>query len=265
MARLLAETRGCRVGMTHAGSSLPDKAAKSFGARASSRVGAFFDMDKTLIADNSGSIYMKKRYQDGEVGLVGLARGAFAYLRYKMGVFDMLKSTRAMTRDLKGRQESEFLAEGRLLCEEAMVPLIYPEAVAAVRSHQERGDLVCIVSGSMGFVVAPLAAHLGIEFSIFTQLETKDGRLTGEIVEPLCFGEGKVHWIQQLVEDQGIDLARSWFYTDSVTDRPLLERVGHPVAVNPDPRLYRLAVRRGWPIRVFTLDDSGSTTDPEAQ
>jgi HAD superfamily hydrolase (TIGR01490 family) len=265
MARLLAEARGCRLGMTHAGASLSDKATKSFGARASSRVGAFFDMDKTLIADNSGSIYMKKRYQDGEIGLVELARGAFTYLRYKAGIFDMLKSTRAMTRDLKGRQESEFLAEGRLLCEEAMVPLIYPEAVAAVRSHQERGDLVCIVSGSMGFVVDPLAAHLGIEFSIFTQLETKDGRLTGEIVEPLCFGEGKVHWIQQLVEQQGIDLARSWFYTDSVTDRPLLDRVGHPVAVNPDPLLYRLAVRRGWPIRLFTLDESGSTTEPETQ
>ena len=253
------------MGMTHAGSSLPDKAAKSFGARASSRVGAFFDMDKTLIAGNSGSIYMKKRYQDGKIGLVELARGAFAYLRYKAGVFDMLKSTHAMTRDLKGRQESEFLAEGRLLCEEAMVPLIYPEAVAAVRSHQERGDLVCIVSGSMGFVVAPLAAHLGIDFAIFTQLETKDGRLTGEIVEPLCFGAGKVHWIQQLVEQQGIDLARSWFYTDSVTDRPLLDRVGHPVAVNPDPRLYRLAVRRGWPIRLFTLDESDSPTAPEAR
>jgi HAD superfamily hydrolase (TIGR01490 family) len=265
MARPLAEARGYRVGMTHAGSSLPDKAAKSFGARASSRVGAFFDMDKTLIAGNSGSIYMKKRYQDGEIGLVELAGGAFAYLRYKMGIFDMLKSTHAMTRDLNGRQESEFLAEGRLLCEEAMVPLIYPEAVAAVRSHQERGDLVCIVSGSMGFVVAPLAAHLGIDFSIFTQLETKDGCLTGKIVEPLCFGEGKVHWIQQLVEHQGIDLARSWFYTDSVTDRPLLDRVGHPVVVNPDSRLHRLAVRRGWPIRLFTLDESGSTTAPEAR
>jgi phosphoserine phosphatase len=90
--------------MTLSGSSPPDKATKNFGARPSSRVGAFFDMDKTLIADNSGSIYMKKRYQDGEMGLLGLARGAFAYLRYRMGVFDMLKSTHAMTRDLKGRQ-----------------------------------------------------------------------------------------------------------------------------------------------------------------
>ena len=65
------------------------------------------------------------------------------------------------------------------------------------------------------------------------------------------FGEGKIYWLQQLVEEQDIDLARSWFYTDSITDVPLLELVGHPVVVNPDPMLFRTAVRRSWPVRVF--------------
>ena len=171
-------------------SSPLDQGAQQVGVRGSSRMGAFFDMDKTLIAENSGAIYMKKRYRAGEIGMAQLARGLFAYLRYKVGLLDPLESARAMTRDLEGRLESELLAEGRLLCEELMVPLIYPGAMAAVRSHQERGDLVCIVSGSMGFVVDPLAVHLGIEFTIHTQLEKKEGRLTGQVVEPICFEEG---------------------------------------------------------------------------
>ena len=72
------------------------------------------------------------------------------------------------------------------------------------------------------------------------------------MIEPVCFEEGKIFWLQQFIEHEGIDLARSWFYTDSVTDLPLLDLVGHPVAVNPDPFLYRAAVRRHWPVRLFT-------------
>jgi phosphoserine phosphatase len=72
------------------------------------------------------------------------------------------------------------------------------------------------------------------------------------VIEPVCFEAGKIHWLEQLVTTQRIDLARSWFYTDSITDLPLLELVGHPVVTNPDPRLYREAVQRRWPVRFFT-------------
>ena len=80
----------------------------------------------------------------------------------------------------------------------------------------------------------------------------EDGRFTGRVIEPVCFEAGKIHWLEQLVATQRIDLARSWFYTDSITDLPLLELVGHPVVTNPDPRLYREASRRRWPVRFFT-------------
>ena len=213
-------------------------------------------MDKTLIAENSGSVYMKRRYREGEIGAVELARGAFDYLRYKLGVLDLVESTRAMMSGLAGREVAEVYEEARALCEESIFPLVYPGALERVRHHEARGDLVCIVSGSMGFVVDPLAAHLGIEHVIHTRVEQNEGRLTGEVVEPLCFEEGKVYWLGEFIEEHGIDLARSWFYSDSITDLPLFEEVGHPVAVNPDPRLYRLARRRGWPIRLFDLGDA---------
>ena len=237
---------------SRASSSGDDRPGPSRTPRAP-RAAAFFDMDKTLIAENSGSVYMKERFRKGEIGPAELAQGAFDYLRYKLGVLDLLESTRSLMADLAGRRESEVDEEGRRFCEERIFPLVYPGALESVRRHQARGDLVCIVSGSMGFVVNPLAAHLGIEYAIHSRIEERDGRLTGEVVEPLCFEEGKIHWLKAFIEERGIDLARSWFYTDSITDRPLLEQVGHPVVVNPDPRLYRLARRRGWPVRLFSL------------
>jgi len=86
------------------------------------------------------------------------------------------------------------------------------------------------------------------------QYEVNDGRLTGEVIKPLCYGEGKVHYAEVLAAADGIDLDGSWFYTDSFTDLPMLERVGNPRIVNPDPRLRRLARQRDWPILDWSQD-----------
>ena len=209
-------------------------------------------MDKTLIAENSGSVYMKARYERGELSGLGLAWGLADYLRYKVGILDLRGWTREVMKDLAGMAEEELAADARQLFLERIEELIYPEAAALVQSHLERGHVVAIVSGSTRYVVEPLAAHLGIEHALYTSLEVEDGTLTGRVIEPICFAEGKIYWLRDFIEHHGVDLARSYFYTDSVTDLPLLDLVGHPVAVNPDPRLYRLAVRRRWPVRIFT-------------
>ena len=104
--------------------------------------------------------------------------------------------------------------------------------------------------------LAPLARRLGIEHMLYTRLEVEDGRFTGRVVEPICFEEGKIYWIREFIEEHGVDLAKSFFYTDSVTDMPLLDMVGHPVVVNPDPLLYRRALRRRWPVRFFESPES---------
>ena len=229
----------------------------------SGRVAAFFDMDKTLIAENSGSIYMKRRFERGEIDSWELARALLAYFQYKVGVLDILAWTQAMTLDFEGQREVDLESEGRTLYEEAIAGQVYPEARSCIRAHQERGDLVCIVSGTTKFLVEPLAEDLQVKHVVHTRLEARDGILTGRVLEPVCFEEGKVHLLEAFIEEERIDLARSWFYTDSVTDRPLLEVVGHPMIVNPDPRLYRLALRRRWPIRFFDLMHDGRGVTPE--
>ncbi len=231
-------------------------------SRDRSRVGAFFDMDKTLICENSGSLYMQYRYENGELSGVELAKGAAAYLQYKIGLLDIRAWTADMVGQFRGESERALTEEARTWCREVVVSKLYPEAAEIVRWHQEQGHVVAIVSGATKFVVQPLAEHLGIQHILYTRLEVEHGRFTGRVVDPVCFEEGKIFWLQQLVDRQRIDLARSWFYTDSITDLPLLELVGHPVVTNPDPRLYRTAARRRWPVRFFDPPEEADAASP---
>lgn len=215
------------------------------------RAGAFFDMDKTLIAENSGSLYLRHRYALGETDERDLARGAFAYLQYKMGVLDVRSFVQEISRDLAGKVESSLFREARTFVKGRVVPTLYPEALEEIAKHRAQGRLLAIVSGATKFVVRPLADHLRIDHALHTQLEVSEGRLTGRVIDPVCFEDGKIYWLRRFADEQGVDLARSWFYSDSITDLPLLDLVAHPVVVNPDPWLYRIARRRYWPIRYF--------------
>jgi HAD superfamily hydrolase (TIGR01490 family) len=219
--------------------------------RAAPRIGAFFDMDKTLIAENSGSLYMRYRYQRGEISGLDLIKGVGAYLQYKLGILDIRNWTKTMMVQFRGQSEAALEVEAKAWFEELVAQTVYPEAEEIVRKHKADGHVVAIVSGATKFVVRPLAQRLGIEHLLYTRLEVEDGCFTGRVIEPICFEEGKIYWLQQFIEEHGIDLAKSWFYTDSITDLPLLDLVGHPVATNPDPLLYRAAVRRRWPVRFF--------------
>jgi HAD superfamily hydrolase (TIGR01490 family) len=221
------------------------------------RVAAFFDMDKTIIGENSGSVYMKYRFERGELGSWDLVKGLGAYMQYKLGVLDLASWTKSMMREFEGRSEEALVEEAERFFETEIAHSIYPEAVQRIDQHRAEGHLVCIVSGATRFVVEPLARHLGVDHMVYTRLEVEEGRFTGRVVEPICFEEGKVHWVRQFIEEEGVELAKSFFYTDSVTDIPLLDLVGHPRVVNPDPFLYRVAVRRGWPVRFFDPPTGG--------
>ncbi len=219
------------------------------------RVGAFFDVDKTIIAENSATVYFKQLYERGEIDWWTLIAGLGSYLRYKLNLLDIERWTEQNMEIFRGRNEQALAREATLMFHEQLLSAIYPQSAALVRQHIERGHLVALVSGATKYVIQPLATHLGVKNILYTHLEVHDGVLTGRAVQPICFGEGKIYWIQQLIEREGIDLAKSYFYTDSITDMPLLDLVGHPVIVNPDPLLYRKALGRHWPVRFFKLPE----------
>jgi HAD superfamily hydrolase (TIGR01490 family) len=119
---------------------------------------------------------------------------------------------------------------------------------SAVQRHTEDGDFVAIVTGATPYAALPLARELGIEHVVATHLEVEGGRFTGRIQQPMSYGQGKVVLTERLAAEQGFSLEESTFYSDSITDLPLLERVRTPVVVNPDRRLRRVADQRGWRI-----------------
>ncbi len=215
------------------------------------RVGAFFDVDKTILAENSATLYLRALYERGEVDLRTVVVNLAAYVQYKVNLLDIERFTERTVQRFAGRSEEALQKEADEWFGAFALPRVYPEARRLVAAHLERGDVVALVSGATKYVVEPLAEHLGVEHSMHTQMEVRDGAFTGRVVQPVCFGEGKIYWLQQLIEREDIELARSWFYTDSASDLPLLELVGHPVAVNPDPVLYRQARRHRWPVRLF--------------
>lgn len=216
------------------------------------RVAALFDMDRTLLDATSGTLYARYLYRTGQMGRRQLARVAWWGLLGRLGLLDLQALLPRMLVDMVGDDEPTLRRTCDLWFASDVLPHLTEAGQERVDEHKAQGHVVAIVSASTQYAVGPLADYLGISGQyVCTHIESENGRLTGRIVPPVCYGEGKIVWAQRFAADYGVDLAASYFYTDSISDLPLLEQVAHPVAVNPDPRLQRLARKRGWPIEMF--------------
>lgn len=216
------------------------------------RIPALFDMDRTLLDTNSGQLYARYLYRIGQMSRRELARVMWWGVLGRLGMLDMKDLIPRLASQAAGNDEQEL----RLVCdrwfEEEVRSHVTERGRQRVAEHQAQGHVVAIVTASTQYVANPLTAHLGIPGQyVCTHLESKNGRLTGTILPPACYGSGKVIWAERFAAEHDVNLAASYFYTDSVSDLPLLERVAFPVAVNPDPRLARLARKRGWAIERF--------------
>jgi HAD superfamily hydrolase (TIGR01490 family) len=214
---------------------------------------AFFDLDKTVISKSSSLALTRPFYRAGLVTRSQLLRGAYAQLVYLMVGADERRMDRAkegMLALTKGwdRQEVENIVREAL--EEVVDPYIYQEALDLIALHRALGRRLYVVSSAPEEVVRPLAERLGVEEVIATQAETVDGKYTGRLAF-YCYEKGKAKAIEETAAKEGLDLSASYAYSDSITDLPMLELVGNPVAVNPDRELRRIAERRGWKIRDF--------------
>lgn len=213
---------------------------------------AFFDMDRTLVAGNSGRLYAEHLYRTGRLTAGQVARVAALLLGYRLSLVDLSAIMGRMIGGLAGMPEAPMITDCDELFDRAVRGAILHEAVEVVEQHRERGDHVVIISASTPYMVRPLARHLRMDGWLCTSpLVGPDGLFTGHFEPPLCYGAGKVRWARRWCEERGLTLEASSFYTDSYSDLPLLLEVGRPVAVNPDLRLWAAAVRRGWPLMRF--------------
>ena len=212
------------------------------------QVGAFFDVDRTLVACNTGRLFLRDLRRRGEISFLRALRAMGWMLKYHLSLIDLDAVAALLAAQMRGKSERDFAERCRRWVEDEVLPLLLPSALRQIERHRQEGHLLAILSSSPTYVTRPIAETLGLDEVLSTQFEVEGGQFTGRLVGPACFGKGKVHWAEDLGTRKAVDLGSSWFYTDSYSDLPMLERVGHGVVVNPDPRLKRTAKRRGWPV-----------------
>jgi len=216
------------------------------------RVAALFDMDRTLLDASSGQLYARYLYRTGQIPRRDLARVYWWSLQTRLGLLDMQNMVPRLLAGAAGEDEGQMRALCNRWFADDVLPHLTERGRQQVVEHQRQGHTVAIVSASTQYVVGPLADYLGIPGQyVCTHLDSRGGRLTGEVIPPVCYGTGKVVWADRFAAEYQVDLSESYFYSDSISDLPLLERVGRPVAVNPDVRLRRTARKRGWPVVNF--------------
>ncbi len=216
-------------------------------------IAAFFDMDKTLLSDSSGMMYVRYLRERGRLNRRQMFRILWYGTLYKLGLVNFPRLSTDLVAELAGGTEPQLRALCEELFRERIVHTVTNTGRQRIAEHRAQGHIPVILSAATNYVVEPLARHLGVPDFLCTRLVVgSDGRFTGQIVEPPCFGRHKITHAERWAAVRGVDLTGSYFYTDSYTDRDMLERVGQPVAVNPDPRLRRLAHKRGWPVEGWT-------------
>jgi len=214
---------------------------------------AFFDLDRTLLRRSSALALARPFRERGVISrwqmlraagwqLLFVARGA-SHEAVRRAAEDALRLLAGYTPE----ELRELVAEAM---EPILRPLVYAEPLQLVQQHHERGEKVYIVSASLQEIVDAIAADLGFDGALGTVIEVKDGKYTGR-PERSLHAEAKADCVRTLAEREGYDLAECTAYSDSHTDLPFLEVVGHPIVVNPDRALRRIAAERGWPVLEF--------------
>ena len=235
-------------------SAVPTTASVAPAPPAGRRAAAYFDLDKTILATSSTWALGSPMRRSGLISSRALAHGLIAQLPYLLMGAGTRHSTNLMEHLALmstgiSRRDLVDVVEGALST--AIEPAVYAEALDLIEAHHRAGHDVVVVSASISEMVAPIARLVGADRAIATHMEVgEDGLFTGRIARSMLHSE-KVVALHEDAAAHGIDPARCWAYSDSISDEPMLSAVGHPVAVNPDRDLRRMAQERDWPVRDF--------------
>lgn len=209
---------------------------------------AFFDLDGTLITGNSGLLWMKHERRLDRLSAYELFMGSLYFVLYKIRAINMLRATRNALETIKGRTEAELADEIANWYENEVKPFTAQDGLQAIEEHRQQGHRLVLLTSCSVYEAEVATTDFNLDDFLCTRYQVKDGNFTGDVIEPLCFGEGKIVHAERYAKEHNIDVDASYFYSDSCTDLPMLERVAHPRVVNPDLRLRLVAKRKGWPI-----------------
>ena len=208
---------------------------------------AFFDLDRTLIAANSGTLWVRRELELGHIKPWQALQAAAWLTGYELGLSRIDRVLERAIASLAGVPERDLRDRTASFYEAYVRPLYRPGARLAIEEHRRAGDALVLLTSSSQYLAEHVVRDLKLDGLICNRFEVDpQGLHTGKTVGALCFGSGKLRHASEFAQTQGARLQESVFYTDSYADRPVLEAVGRPVAVNPDRRLRRLAERRRW-------------------
>lgn len=209
---------------------------------------ALFDLDHTLLDGDSDSLWGRFLAREGVVDAAEYAREGARYMAaYRAGNLDIHEFLEFGLRPLKDHPREKLEAWRCRFLVECVRPRIPEAARELLGRHRGLGHTLTIITATNRFITTPIAAELDVPHLLATEPEERDGRYTGRVVGTPCFREGKILKLEAWLATQGVAPQETWFYSDSHNDLPLLSRVNHPVAVNPDETLARVAAERGWP------------------
>ncbi|WP_422343978.1 HAD-IB family hydrolase [Parasphingorhabdus sp.] len=224
-------------------------------------IAALFDFDGTIIAGYSATAMLWEKIKRREMTAEELVETANVMAQYSMGSMGFSGLMMAASKFMKGVTEDSYFEFGEELYQKHIARKVYPESRELIEAHMAKGHTVAIVSSATIYQIEPTARDLNIEHVLCSQYEVENGEFTGNIIRPLCFGEGKVIAAEKLAEEYKLDLKKSYFYSDSYDDIELLERVGKPRPLNPNSKLREVAKERGWPLQKFDSRGQGRPVD----
>ncbi len=210
---------------------------------------ALFDLDNTLIGGDSDFLWGCFLAERGIVDRDSYEQqNQRFYDQYKAGELDIHEFLRFQLKPLAEHAMDTLIQWRSEYIQEKIRPILLPKAQALIDTHKAQGDTPVIITATNSFITGPIAELYGVEHLLATEPEISEGRYTGSVTDVPCFQEGKVEKLAGWLEQQGMDLDISWFYSDSHNDLPLLGKVTHPIAVDPDEILHQHASDHGWPI-----------------
>jgi len=214
-------------------------------------ISALFDFDGTIIAGYSVFSFLREQVRRGDLSPVEMLAAVEVMARFGMGSADFTTLMQLCAHNMKGLQEKDYLVVAQKIFDRDLAKKIIPETRALIEAHMRKGHTVAIISSATPYQVEPCAKYLGIDNVACSTMEIQNGIFTGELGGALCFGQGKVDAALELAAAKGLDLACSYFYSDSTDDIELLEYVGNPRPLNPSEKLRLIADQRGWPTQTF--------------
>lgn len=212
---------------------------------------AFFDLDRTLISVNAGKLWVQSELRQGYIGRWQAARAGFWIFGYHLGFSRMEGVLEDAISTLAGDREEDIAARTAAFYAAEVAHTYRKRAREVVERHREAGHVLALLTSTSVYIARAVQDDLGIPHALCNRFEVKDGVFTGRPVRPLCFGPGKVDHARALCAELGESLEDATFYTDSASDLAVLEKVGTPIVVHPDPALARIARRRGWRVEAW--------------